>query len=179
MLQNLYYKNKYRIDSARLSFWNYSQSGYYYITICTKDRIFYFGEIIDDKMRLNEIGYIAKRFWRTIPRYYKYMKLDSFIVMPNHIHGILKIVKSVETHNCASLQRQSCKNKFGPQSKNISAAVRAFKSSVKKYANDSQIDFVWQSGFYDHVIRNKKELYNIRKYIKENPVKWQFDRNYK
>ncbi|MFA6255164.1 MAG: transposase [Patescibacteria group bacterium] len=205
---NELFKNKYRIDSVRLKGWDYSWPGYYFITICAKDRICYFGDVINCKAHLNRIGYVAKRFFKVIPKYYKHIKIDSFIVMPNHIHAILKIKKQVpgncadgflddinnrvETHNCASLQRdnnccqniqmRNCpavqyENKFGPQSKNISAAVRAFKSSVKKYGNSNNIEFGWQSRFYDHIIRNEESLNNIRQYIIENPKKWWRDRN--
>lgn len=188
------FNNKYRVDTARLKYWDYSADGYYFVTICTKNKINYLGEIVDGKMHLNNVGYIAKKYWQEIPNHYKHMKLDSFIIMPNHIHGILKIInnpilcncvlkRGIETHDCASLQRRNCtesklyNNKFGPQSKNIAAAIRAFKSSVKKFTNDHNFEFYWQSRYYDHIIRDETSLFNIRQYIKNNPEKWESDRN--
>jgi REP element-mobilizing transposase RayT len=85
------FKNKYRIGSKRLQYWDYSWNGYYYITICSKNRECYFGEIQDDKMILNEIGKIAQKYWIEIPIHFNNAKLDEFVIMPNHIHGIIII----------------------------------------------------------------------------------------
>ena len=109
--------------------------------------------------------------------------LDEFVIMPNHIHGIIMIVENpnvrmqpiAETQNFAFLP--GYKNKFGPQSKNLSSIVRGFKIGVKKYATINNIDFKWQSGFYDHIIRNDHEFSRIQKYILENPLKYETERN--
>ncbi|MFA4967912.1 MAG: hypothetical protein WC624_06850, partial [Candidatus Margulisiibacteriota bacterium] len=107
-------------------------------------------------------------------------------VMPNHVHGILVIDDDgvfVETQNFASLHPQPPppkplqNNQFGPQSKNLASIIRGFKIGVKKYATMHNIYFAWQSRFYDHIVRNHKSLSRIRKYIVENPMKWENDRN--
>ncbi|MES2776162.1 MAG: hypothetical protein V4722_18435 [Bacteroidota bacterium] len=101
------YKGKYRISSARLANWDYTSNGSYFITICTKDRIHFFGEISNDEMHLTEIGILAEKFWFEIPEHFPFVELGNFVVMPNHIHGIIIIDKNsknylgpVETLHC-------------------------------------------------------------------------------
>lgn len=96
------FKNKYRIQSARLQNWDYGNNAPYFITICTKNRFNYFGEIENNEMNLNETGRLAEHFWKEIPIKFSYAQLDDFIVMPNHIYGILFIEKPVETQFIAS-----------------------------------------------------------------------------
>jgi putative transposase len=93
------YQNKYRIQSARLPSWDYSSNAVYFITICTNNREYFFGEIIDGKMQLSEPGKIANRFWLEIPDHFPFVILDEFVVMPNHIHGIIVINKPVDNNN--------------------------------------------------------------------------------
>ncbi|MES2774849.1 MAG: hypothetical protein V4722_11730 [Bacteroidota bacterium] len=85
--------DKYRIPSARAQWWNYGNNGSYFVTICTKNREHSFGEIIDDEMQLSEIGKLAYKYWYHIPVQFSYVLLDEFVVMPNHIHGIITIDK--------------------------------------------------------------------------------------
>ncbi|HNF28553.1 MAG TPA: hypothetical protein PKV80_29075, partial [Leptospiraceae bacterium] len=83
------YKNKFRIESARLKAWDYSTPGCYFITICTKNREPYFGKIEDGEMYLSDIGAIAENFWKEIPKHFPNIQLDESVIMPDHIHGIL------------------------------------------------------------------------------------------
>src|SRR3989338_4369760 len=167
------YKNKYRIRSVRRDNYDYSQNGFYFVTICTKNREIFFGNIVDEDMELSELGLAANKFWLEIPRHFSFIKLDELIVMPNHVHGILQINNSVETQNLVSLHQQvgGYKNKFGPQSKNLSSVMRGFKIGVTKFVNDNNLIFGWQSGFYDRIIRDEDELSRIRQYIIDNPLK--------
>ena len=121
------------------------------------------------------------------------VELGEFVVMPNHIHGIVIInnppvrtqrnnVNNVETQDFASLQRiqkqrKQPGNQFGPQSRNLGSIVRGFKIGVKKWTTINNVDFAWQSRYYDHIIRNENSLNRIRQYIFENPAKWAEDRN--
>ena len=133
-------------------------------------------------MKLSEIGQHAYKCWSDIPSHFPFVKLDVFIVMPDHIHGIIIINKKnvndnpVGTQNFASLQKTTkCvqrKNKFGPQSQNLASIIRGFKIGITKYARINKIDFNWQSRYHDHIIRNNLELERIRKYIRENPSHW-------
>ncbi len=97
------FKNKYRIPSARLAGWDYSHPGSYFITTCTKNRKHFFGEIIDGEMHLNEIGVIADNSWAEIPDHFENITLGEFIIMPNHVHGIITINDRVETGHALSL----------------------------------------------------------------------------
>ncbi len=179
------FKNKYRIKSSRRHGYDYSESGFYFVTICTKNREIIFGDIKNEKNILSPIGEIVKKEWLNTPKIRKNIKLDEFVVMPNHLHGIVvvkyKIVEThpVETHCNASLRDASYKNKFGPQSNNLSAVIRGFKGAVTKIIrqNFSNIDFMWQPRFYDRIIRDDDELNRIRQYILDNPIKWELDRN--
>lgn len=179
--------NQYYRQSHRLKGFDYSSNGYYYVTICTKDRFWYFGKIINGAMKYVNLGVIAQRLWREIPKHYPYVFLDEFIVMPNHIHGILIINHGtnnvVAAQNIAPLPPRFASlvlghdNKFAPQSNNLAAIVRGFKIGVKKYAVINNLDFQWQPRFYDHIIRNQESLDRIREYIKNNPLNWIDDRN--
>ena len=96
------FRNKYRIESARLPNWDYSSAGFYFIIICTRNRIQYFGKIVDGKMVLSKTGVIADRFWREIPNHFTNVRLDEYVIMPNHIHGIIEIVYGITEHPAAT-----------------------------------------------------------------------------
>ena len=169
------YKNRYRTESIRLKEWDYSSGGYYFVTICARNRECLFGEVEDGKMSLSPIGNVASQYWREIPNHFRHVQLDEYIVMPNHVHGIIVITNdnNVETQNFASLQRQT--NKFGPQSKNLASVIRGYKIGVKKWSTMNNLSFAWQSGFYEHIIRNEKSLQHIREYVMNNALKWELD----
>jgi putative transposase len=175
------FKYKYCIESARLKEWDYSRYGYYFVTICTKDKQHFFGDIVGDKMKLSEIGKIVAGEWRKTDSIRDYAKLDEWAIMPNHLHGIIIIQNenNVETPGHASLHREV---PFGDTFKaslpkaNLSHVIKEFKSaSTWTIHRKGFTDFAWQSRFYDHIIRNEKELHEIRDYIVYNPLKWQFD----
>ncbi|MFT5749930.1 MAG: putative transposase [Ancylomarina sp.] len=176
------YKGRYRIESARLKSWDYGWNAAYFVTICTHCREHYFGDIVDGRMQLSEIGQLANKYWLEIPKHFPFVELDAFVVMPNHLHGILVINKPnderhVETQNFASLPLGT-QNKFGPQSQNLASIIRGFKIGVTKNARKIKPDFMWQARFYDHIIRNDESLFRIRDYIKSNPLKWAKDKFY-
>lgn len=172
------FKDKYRIKSIRLPDWNYGSDGAYFITICVKNRKCVFGEIINGKMELSKMGKIVLDEWIKTEQMRSNVELDKFVVMPNHVHGIVIIqCNDVETHSHASLQGQF-KNKFGPQSKNLAAIVRGFKGTTTKQIHSAGFcDFAWQPRYYEHIIRNEKALNSIREYIINNPLQWELDKN--
>jgi len=167
------FKGKYRIESNRCPNWNYSSNGEYFITICTANREHYLGKIVDSEIKLSEIGGIAHQEWLKTKDLRKDMNivLNEFCIMPNHIHAIIKIIDTKHV-NCTA------KNKFGPQSKNLGAIIRGFKSAVKKYAAINNIEFAWQPNYHDHIIKSEEEFYKIRNYIRNNPKNWKEDRFY-
>lgn len=173
-----FYRNKYRVSSARLSSWDYGSHGLYFVTICTTDRVPYFGEIENQRisetqsivsLQETEIGKIAGQNWEAIPTFHPYVELDDFTVMPDHIHGILFINKPDKISWDL--------NKFGPQRNNLASIIRGYKSSVQTYATTRDIGFSWQSRYYDRVIRNEKEHLSIINYIRDNPDQWYLNKN--
>lgn len=177
------FKHKYRIPSTRLPTWNYLSEGLYFITICTKDREHYFGEIKEDKICLNELGLITKTEWMKTPdiRSDMNLALEEFVVMPNHFHGIIFIGENEFNTARFFPNTQKCKRpgKFGPQSKNLGSVIRGFKSSVTTYARKLNINFGWQERFHDHIIRSNDEYLQISQYIINNPVNWKNDKFHK
>ena len=180
------FQNKYRITSSRLQSWDYTQIGAYFITICTKNRQNYFGNIIKNKMNYSLIGELAIKFWYDIENRYQNVELNKFVIMPNHIHGIL-ILKDInlnnyETGHALSLQiRENLIGKYRFQNigkNSISSIVGSFKSAVTKNANLLGIEFQWQKRFYDHIIRDEKAFEKIRNYIMNNLTNWKNDQFY-
>jgi putative transposase len=170
------FENKYRIETTRLKNWDYSSNGYYYITICTKNRECLFGNIAGDKMQLSAIGEIVLQAWNDSFVMRKELFCDQFVIMPNHIHGIVIIEKSVETQGIASVQENNAPYRMP---KSISSFVSGFKSAVTKRVNEIHHTpgaAIWQERFYDHVIRDEKSLQRIREYIVNNPVNWETDK---
>jgi REP element-mobilizing transposase RayT len=189
--------------SVRLKNWDYAKEAMYFITICTKNRVCYFGEIIErnhDKephdvlqksnivLQPTEMGEIARTEWyKTVKlRPDMNLKLGEFGVMPNHIHGIIMIGKNEYNIPCRAVMHHgptgdgniTYKNQFGPQSKNLASIIRGYKSAVTTLARKKQIEFIWQSRFYEHIIRSSTEFQRISNYIRQNPAHWLMDRFY-
>ena len=167
------YKQIYNPKSNRLQNYDYSSNWWYFITMCTKNRENYFGEIINWEMVLNEYWKIAKKYYLEIPKHFSFVILDEFIIMPNHIHWIIIIEKNGANNN------ELKQNRFQNQWKwTISSIIGSFKSICTKTINKSQnkVFFAWQPNYYDRIIRNEDELQRIRKYILENPLKRGLDK---
>ena len=178
------YQGKYRIKSTRLKNWDYSGDGWYFITICTKNMVNYFGDVRDFIMGLSDIGCIAHEEWVKTGELRKNVILDEFVVMPNHVHGIVIIdnPNSLPEPRRDAPRRVStneCLNKFGPLIPNsLSSIINQFKGAVKRWCNKNGYpNFQWQPRFYDHIIEYDKELFEIREYIYYNPQMWERDRN--
>jgi len=170
-------------QSIRLHGYDYSRKGAYFITICAKNRQCLFGKITNDKMVLNKYGKIVQDEWMESSRIRKEIKLDYFIVMPNHIHGIIFITnqnpssRSTETNDVGATGRSPLPR--GPKPKSLGSFVAGFKSIITKRINEFRKipgSSVWQRNYYDHIIRNENELHQTREYIVNNPAKWEYDR---
>ena len=181
------YQNKYRIKSSRLEGYDYSQSGLYFITICTDIHEHYFGGIVDGIMQLSEIGIIANDEWHEFSNHRDNVNTHEFVVMPNHIHGIIEIVDIDNTRNgrddarivsTKSLQKpiDLQMKKISPKPGSLGRIVGAYKSAVSKFAHRAGYEFNWQSRYYDHIIRDYKSYNRISEYIKNNPENWKEDR---
>jgi putative transposase len=160
------FRNKYRIGSTRYRGYDYSSPGKYFITICTKDRKPYFGEVENGKMILSDLGIIAEKFWREIPGHFPNIDLDEYIIMPDHIHGILIINRD---YFVEAPKLGASTIKLGAST--IGSIINQFKRICTITIKSRGFDFAWQSRFHDHIIRTRIELYRIRKYIRENPEK--------
>ena len=172
------FKNKYRTDSVRLKHWDYSWSGYYFITICVKNHECVFGDVVDKKMKLNELGKKVDRFWKEIPDHFNNAELDEFVVMPNHMHGILVLnnKKLLETqHCCVSMENKTSNTFYCLKSKSLPVLIRSFKSICTRAINKKRpyLGFQGQPKYYDHIICNERALENIQNYIRFNPQKWE------
>ena len=217
------FQNKYRIPSARLQSWDYGANGAYFITICTAHREHYFGEIVElgldatvetpnlgistptpvPTMQLSEIGKLAEQFWMEIPNHYHFIELGNFVVMPNHVHGILIIDKNdnglvdsvdsvVETPNLGvstekpnantnadankTNRTANASEKWKPNT--IGSIVNQYKRICTINARKIHAGFEWQTRFYDHIIRDSAEFERIQNYIANNPLNWKDDKFY-
>ena len=182
------FKNKYRISSARAQWWDYGNNGAYFITICTKDRQHFFGQIREKEMFLSDLGQLAQQYWQEIPQRFDYIQLGEMVIMPNHLHGIVIIDKNdgddVETRLSASLhhhhrpdQPSGITGNHNPMlHDNLSRVVRWFKGRTTFECRKINPLFQWQTRFHDHIIRNEASFYRIQQYIVNNPAKWNDDK---
>jgi REP element-mobilizing transposase RayT len=180
------FKNKYRIPSARAQWWDYGNNAAYFITICTKNMVHYFGEIPPVETRLIAAlqGKIAESCWIDIPNHFPYAQLDSFVIMPNHIHGIIIINKpDSDFKNSPNLsEKQSLSDSIevggfagsnNPMlNDNIPRIIRWFKGRCTFEIRKIQLDFKWQTRYYDRIIRNDQEYNRIKFYIENNINAW-------
>ena len=154
----------------RLKNYDYSSSGYYFVTICTKNRQEYFGNIIDNKMILNKYGKIIENCYLDLTNHYSNCLLDEYIIMPNHIHAII-VIKNTNQPVGNGL-------KPFPTKYSLSEIIRGFKTFSSRKIHELGLNsFKWQKSFYDHIIRNEYSLFRIREYIRNNPINWEEDRN--
>jgi len=168
--------------SIRLQGYDYSQAGAYFVTICTQNKECLFGEIENGKMRLNDAGKMARKYWDDIPAHFPNVTPDVFVVMPNHIHGILFIADApVGAKNVSPIQPH--KRPHGT-SKTIGSVIRGFKIGVTKWMRQSHgrnifrpnnLHVVWQRNYYEHIISNNDEMNRISEYVINNPVQWDMD----
>ena len=160
-------------SSTRLPRHDYTAPGSYLITVCTFERETSLGEISKDEISLSEIGTAARECWLEIPDHFEYVELDVFQIMPDHIHGILRVNRFVGTRHAVS---QPPHEQFGkPVSGSIPTVIRSFKSAATKAVNEMRGtpgNSVWQPGFYEHIIRSDAELYRLRSYIRHNVRIW-------
>jgi REP element-mobilizing transposase RayT len=135
--------------------YDYSSPGYYFITICTLNKKEMFGKIKSGSMKLNKYGKMVHQIWKDIPDHYSNIELDKFVIMPNHIHGIIIITETAGTEHCSAPTHH-----YGLLSKIVKSFKEIFIKHICK--QDQNYEFKWQRSFYDRIIRNEKELYNIR-----------------
>ena len=160
-----------RRRSLRLPGYDYTQTGAYFITICTTGRVCVLGDVVDGEIHLSEFGRLANSVWLELPRYYPHVRLDAWVVMPNHVHGILILEPSDDVVGAGFKPAPTgTRRRHG-----IPEVVRAFKTFSARRINATRgavgTSF-WQRNYFEHVIRDGKSLDRIRRYIVENPARW-------
>ncbi len=169
----------YHRRSIRLKGYDYTQPGAYFVTLCTHERVHLFGHVVDGVMRLDELGEIARQCWLAIPDHFPHAQLDEFVVMPNHVHGIIWIVGARHAVPLQSPARETMEQFSKPVPGSIPTLIRSFKSATTKRINQHRRTLgatVWQRNYYEHIIRNEQTLNAIRQYIHDNPLRWHLDR---
>ncbi len=175
--------------SLRLQGYDYSQAGWYFITICSHNREFLFGDIIDGEMKLNDAGKIADECWIEIPKHFPNAILHDYVVMPNHIHGIVELTGGNNVgaedllppqENIEYVPKQNAFQKMIPRS--IGSIVKGFKIGVTKWFRYERVEnfqpqqTVWQRNYHEHIIRNEQSYHKISEYIINNPRNWNIDK---
>jgi putative transposase len=172
------FRDKYRIETTRKRDWNYAAAGWYFVTICTENKRSYFGYISNSIMRFSDTGQCADTFWREIPSHHKNVTIDEYIVMPNHVHGVI-VIDGPEW--MPPLRRKGERRRpqplptVSPKISPLAAIVRSYKSAVTTWAHEHNLKFEWHPRFHDRIIRGKNSLSNIQRYIRENPANWEKD----
>jgi REP element-mobilizing transposase RayT len=156
--------------SIRLRGWDYARPAAYFVTLCLEGNEHLFGKVVECAMQLSAYGRMVAACWNDLPRHYPHVRLDAFVVMPNHVHGIIEILNvgaglkpaptDVKKHHA------------------LSEIVRAFKTFSARRINrlrETAGKPLWQRNYYEHIVRNARELATIRDYIATNPVRWDTD----
>ena len=211
-----YDPSKHHRRSIRLKEYDYGQPGAYFVTICIHRHVCLFGEVVEGQMHLNEYGRIVYQQWKSLPRHFPNVLLDAFVVMPNHMHGLIVITSRCENRYAGGVgdgtgkgeasatratQVLEAKSKMdaavvpdvsdasplqvarpmGTHSGSLGAIIQNFKSTATRKINRRRGTPgapLWQRGYYEHIIRNERALNCIRQYIVENPLRWNFDKNF-
>ena len=157
--------------SIRLKGYDYAEPGAYFVTVCSRDHACLFGHVVNGEMHLNEAGLIVRSVWDELPDRFPGMESDAFVVMPNHIHGIIAFVG-------AGLALPTGKG-AASSARTLADVVRAFKSlsAIQVNRRLMRSGSLWQRNYYEHVARNEQELMAIREYIQANPARWDDDEN--
>ena len=187
------FKNKYRIESARLPGWDYTAEGYYYVTIFTKNRLHYFGCVVNDDLLLHPMGEIVAEEWLRTPTLRSNVEVDEWVVMPNHMHGILVITRRIpsksetfqrNTQDSETFQRNTQdsetfqRNVSTLKANSLGSIIGQFKGAcTKRIWEEIDPEFGWQTRFWDRIIRDAAELDRARAYIRNNPLNWEKDQN--
>lgn len=176
------YLGIYRSETRRVD-WHKYNGGEYFVTICTKDRVHYFGEIANGEMQLSAIGQYTHEQFMNVPTHYPYAQIPLWIVMPDHIHAIVIIdgkaaavaadsdaINRIATGTATAGGITGIHNPM--ISKCLGTIIRGTKARISHWAHQNNLSFGWQSNYHEHIIRDQNEMNRIADYIYENPQKW-------
>jgi REP element-mobilizing transposase RayT len=177
-----YDPDKHARRSIRLRDYDYAQPGAYFVTLCIQNRECLLGEVVEGIMRVNEVGQIIQSVWDELPRHYPGVDIDAFVVMPNHVHGI--IVLSAVGAALRNRPDEPGQPQGVAPTMSLMDVVHRFKSlTTAQYRHGiirkgcrPFLGRLWQRNYYEHIIRNEEELHCIRQYIADNPMRWETDR---
>ena len=174
--------------SIRLAGYDYTRAGAYYITIVTWQREEIFGEGVNGEMQLSSMGRIAEEYWRLIPKHFSHAELEAFVVMPNHIHGIIILdddtprtgTTPAPTRTGTIYRAPTPTEQFQkPVVGSIPTIVRTYKASVSRRIQKEHHEAnIWQRNYYEHIIRDQADYERIAGYILSNPVNWDNNEEY-
>ena len=177
--------------SPRLQGYDYSQSGAYFVTICTAGRAHLFGEIVDGEMVLNDYGRTAETCWAEIPDHHPTADIDLYVIMPNHVHGIIVIDDDIvsstggrdvsrpyENADVGTPYMASVSPKTDQKHPTLGTIIGTYKAAVTRKIHHPDLK-IWQGRYHDHIIRNEKSLNKLREYVLYNPARWEDDVFYK
>jgi len=174
-----------RVESTRIRDWDYRMPGWYFVTICARNDACVFGVVENAQMQLSACGGIADEELRTLAAHYFHVTTDSFVVMPNHVHFILVLEGShryspnINARHINVRLEPAVRRRPGlepPRAGSLSAIVRSYKAGVPRRCHDSgMLNFAWQPGFYEHILRGNSSVEKVRDYIMNNPPRWSTD----
>lgn len=165
---------EYHRCSIRLKDYDYSQPGAYFVTVCVKGQKCLLGNDNKGQIHPSPIGKVTTKFWDEIPEHFENAQLEAFVFMPNHLHGIIILRDKVGVQYIEPLQKNEFQNIL-PGS--IGSIIRSYKAVVRRWCKrNNYLNFQWQRNYYEHIIRNTKELKQIQEYIINNPLRWKYDK---
>ena len=179
--------------SIRLKGYDYSQAGAYFVTMCTQNRKYMFGNVVDGEMVLNDAGRMVQTVWDEIPKYYYGIEIDEFVIMPDHVHGIIVLVRAAPRGRPVNENIMNRETPEQGQPRRVARTglllslpdiVHRFKTMTTKLYTDGVKQHgwpafpgrLWQRNYYERIVRNEIALNRIRRYIINNPMKWEHDR---
>lgn len=160
----------YRVESARKQNWDYALPAWYFVTICAKDHICYFGNVLSGKVALSRMGQIAQTELQNLVGHYSNLRVDEAVIMPNHVHAILVIEGRHAYSPTARVET--------PSGSSLAQIVGSYKSGVTRICHQEGFHtFAWQARYHDHILRTNSSVNAVRDYIQNNPANWQDDRD--
>jgi len=190
-MSSVKFADKFLIKSNRLQDWDYTTPANYFVTICTLNHNNFFGKIQNEKMVYSDMGKKCQHCLVQIENHFTNVKISEWVIMPNHIHFIIKIINKNQSkingncrdvacyvstsNNNTPLSPQQYFSNISPKPNSLSTIIRSFKSAVSTSINKKKLFFAWQPRFFDHIIQDKKEYYAIQQYIRDNIGNWLID----
>ena len=175
-MKGKYDPERHHRHSIRLESYDYSQQGAYFVTICTQNRQCFFGNIVDGNVSFSDVGEMVLSQWKMLPERFAPVVLDEYVLMPNHLHGIIYLSSSEGEHTITPPNEWQPRTFQRPARNTLGEVVRSFKAATARLVRVAGYgDFAWQREYYEHIIRHEQDLERVRLYITNNPAHWSED----